>query len=83
MFLGLRGHLLRDEFDWSFYLPPGPLGAVGQRLHGDVGLVAAGLVALGALPAEGRGGRETAALWYHLLILLSHTSLLFSVVNTL
>ena len=53
MFLRLRRHLLRDEFERSFYLPPGPLGAVGQRLHGDVRLVAAGLVALRALP-EGK-----------------------------
>ncbi|KAF3833461.1 hypothetical protein F7725_024665, partial [Dissostichus mawsoni] len=35
MLLGLRGHLLRDEFDWSFDLPPRPLGAVRQRFHGD------------------------------------------------
>lgn len=45
-FLGLRGHLLRDEFDWSFNLSPRPLGTVGQRLHGDVSIIATGLVTL-------------------------------------
>lgn len=64
--LGLRGHLLRDEFDRSFNLPPGPLGAVRQRLHGDVGLVAAGLVAFGALPEE--EGRRTV-----LMVIITHT----------
>ena len=29
MFLGLRRHLLWDEFDRPLDLPPGPLGAVG------------------------------------------------------
>lgn len=53
MFLRLRWHLLWDKFDRSFDLPPGPLGAIRHRLHGDVGLIAAGLVALGALPGGG------------------------------
>lgn len=56
LLLGFWRHLLWDEFDWSFDLPSGPLCAVRQSFHSDVSFIAAGLVALRALPVKDKGG---------------------------